>query len=70
MLRQVLFSSSIRSAGYDGKRQRLEVEFVHGDVYAYLEVPRRTYEALLRAPSKGAFFNEHIRDAFDCERVE
>jgi KTSC domain len=70
MLRQVLVSSTIRSAGYDELRRRLEIEFVHGDVYAYREVPRRTYRDLMLASSKGAFFNEHIRDAFDCERLE
>jgi len=28
------------------------------------------FERLLDAPSKGTFFNEHIRDAYLCERVQ
>ena len=47
----------------------LEVEFVTGSVYRYRNVEEDVYERFLAAPSKGTFFNEHIRDAYLCERV-
>jgi KTSC domain len=69
MLRQVLVSSSILSAGYDDEQRQLELEFWQGEVYRYLDVPRSIYDELLGAPSKGDFFNQRIRDAFRSERV-
>lgn len=69
MLRQVLDSSSLRSAGYDAKLQILEIEFAHGAVYRYLEVPREVWLALLQAPSKGRHFHRHVRDVYPAERI-
>lgn len=41
-----------------------------GRLYIYEDVPEALYDALMQAPSKGAFFNEHIRDAFHFTRGE
>jgi hypothetical protein len=57
-------SSAIIRVAYDDHARRLEVTFVTGRVYAYDAVPRRVYERLLRAPSKGQFFNSEIRDRY------
>ena len=38
--------------------------------YKYFDVPQFLYEALRDAPSRGGFFNRHIRDRFECEAVE
>ena len=35
-----------------------------GRLYVYQDVPEAIYRALLEAPSKGAYFNAHIRDSF------
>jgi hypothetical protein len=35
--------------------------FANGTIYQYFGVPRDTYQDLLRADSKGAYFNQHIR---------
>jgi len=40
------------------------VELRDGAVYQYLGVPLRIYQDLLRADSKGAYFNHHIRSPF------
>ncbi|MBN8956392.1 MAG: KTSC domain-containing protein [Rhizobiales bacterium] len=37
---------------------------VIGRVYAYAGVPRPVYAAFQAAPSKGRFFNAHIRNAY------
>ena len=50
---------------------RLSVWFrPSGRLYVYEDVPEALYRALMEAPSKGAFFNEHIRDAFHFQRGE
>jgi KTSC domain-containing protein len=68
MRRQSVDSSAISSVGYDARRSMLEVEFRRGAVYDYLEVPPRVWKDLLKAPSKGRFFSQHIRGQFPVVR--
>jgi len=56
-------SSMIREVEHDGGR-KLEVMFVSGKTYVYDGVGRELYQALLKAESKGSFFNACIRGAF------
>jgi hypothetical protein len=63
MLRDPVVSTSIASVGFDTDDGTLEVEFAGGSVYRYRNVEEDVYDRFLTAPSKGAFFNEHIRDA-------
>jgi hypothetical protein len=65
VLRVAVLSSALKSVGYRGGV--LEVEVASGDVYRYLDVPREVFMELMRAESKGAFFNERIRDSFRVE---
>jgi hypothetical protein len=58
-------SSAIRSVGY--RHGFLEVEVATGDVYRYFDVPQDVFLELMRAESKGAFFNAHIRDSYRVE---
>ncbi len=71
MLRVRVESRSIRSIGYDPKRSTLEIEFQHGRIYQYFDVPRLVHEQLMAASSKGAGFQEFVREAgFDYLRVK
>jgi hypothetical protein len=54
----------MRSVGYQPRSGILEIEFDSGAVYQYLEVPARIYEQLLRAESKGRYFNSEIREVY------
>jgi hypothetical protein len=54
-------STAIRGISYDDDSATLFVTFVDGDLYAYQDVPRQTYEAFVRAPSKGRYFAAHVR---------
>jgi lysyl-tRNA synthetase class 2 len=45
-------------------------EFVSGAVYRYRGVSQDVFDDLRQAPSKGAYFNRHIRDAYAWEQVE
>jgi hypothetical protein len=62
-------SSVIRSFDYDAARNELSITFVSGKVYIYQLVPRQVYEAFHAAPSKGAFFNQHIRDRYPFREI-
>ena len=57
-------SSALAQVAYDNQDAILRVEFRDGAVYQYLGVPPGIYEDLLRADSKGAYFNDHIRSLF------
>lgn len=62
-------SSTIVSVGYDPKRATLEIEFESGRVYQYYDVPANLHDEIMQAPSKGQFFNTHIKDRYSFSRV-
>ena len=67
--RKFVESSAIRSVGYAAVSKTLEIEFVSGLVYRYLEVPSAVARGLLAAESIGQFFNQHVRTAFSHVRA-
>ena len=67
MRRRPVASEALSSVGWaDGV---LELEFTSGELYRYLEVPELVFRQLLRAESKGRFFQERIRDRYDLEKA-
>lgn len=62
-------SSSLASVGYAPDDGVLEAEFRSGDIYRFFLVPAAVWNQLLAAPSKGAFFNERIKDQFPVANV-
>ncbi len=69
MRRSRVESTTVNSVGYDAKAGILELEFCSGAVYQYLEVPAVAYQEFLGAPSKGKYFNLHIRDRYRFRRL-
>ncbi len=67
--RVAVISSVLRSVGYDHPTAILEVEFVNGLVYRYTAVPPHVHDSLMNAPSKGQYFNTHVRDCFPFSQV-
>jgi len=57
-------STVIHSFQYDADARLLLIVFHSGRRYLYSEVPFDVYQALRRSRSKGAYFNQHIRDRF------
>ncbi len=55
--------------GYEPARRELDIQFVSGRVYRYFGVPPQAHEALMRAPSKGRYFNARIRDRYRFRRL-
>jgi len=68
MHRSHVTSTAISSVGYDDRSAVLEVEFASGAVYDYLNVPKKVYRALLKAPSKGSFVSRRVRDRYPFVR--
>ncbi|WP_409339851.1 KTSC domain-containing protein [Ornithobacterium rhinotracheale] len=44
---------------------QLYINFRSGYTYVYHRVPKSVFNGLLRAPSKGKFFNRYIRGRFE-----
>jgi hypothetical protein len=65
----VVESTTLAALAYDDAREILQLEFRSGALYRYYGVPAPVYEALLSAPSRGAYFNEAIRGNFPYSRV-
>jgi len=63
-------SSNLKSVGYDKLAKVLEVEFSHGGIYFYKDVPENAAKALVAAPSVGKFFSSNIKNTFNFERGE
>lgn len=61
IVRQPVESDSLASVGYNPETQTLEVEFKHGGVYRYYNVPAHEYSELKNAESPGTHFIENIK---------
>jgi len=62
-------STTLVSLAYDDTVGILHLEFVSRAVYRYFGVPAAVHEALLDAPSKGAYFNRAIRGRYSYARA-
>jgi hypothetical protein len=67
MQRQDVESTVIDAIGYS---HVLEIRFESGRIYQYYDVPEEVYNAMLTAPSKGKYFNEHIRGKYSYQEIE
>jgi ATP-dependent DNA helicase RecG len=61
-------SSNIASVGYDVAKMILEIEFHHGAVYQYFNVPKNVFEELMNSTTKGSYFIYEIKDIFDYNK--
>ena len=64
-----VLSSTLTTIAYDRTRELLQLEFNGHAIYQYFGVPATVHAALLRAPSKGGYFNQAIRGKFPYSRV-
>jgi hypothetical protein len=62
-------SSTLATIAYDRTRELLQLEFNSHALYQYFGVPATVHESLLRAPSKGSYFNRAIRGKFPYSRI-
>lgn len=69
MKRQVVESSNLASIGYNAENEILEIEFNHGGVYQYFDVPLDVYEELMNAESHGKYFSANIRNDYKYKKI-
>ena len=69
MKRETVDSSNLASVGYDEENEILEIEFKHGGVYQYFDVPKDKYEALMNADSLGSYLYHNIRDTYGYSKL-
>ncbi|MGA1354220.1 MAG: KTSC domain-containing protein [Candidatus Limnocylindrus sp.] len=62
-------SSMIREIGYTTPKRQMHVRFNTGNVYGFSDVPVDVYSGLLKADSKGTYFNENVRDKYEHKKM-
>ena len=59
-------SSAITAIGYDPAIQRMQIKFIEGHTYTFCRVPSHIFDGLLASISKGTYYNNYIRDKYQC----
>lgn len=62
-------STAIASIGYSKRRHILEIEFVNGAVYRYLDITPDVYRELMIADSKTRYYDFNIRGNYASIRI-
>ena len=69
MKRLSVESSNLASIGYDADDNILEIEFNHGGIYQYFNVPSEVYEELMNADSHVKYFAANIKNDYDYIKI-
>ena len=69
MKRATISSSSIASVGYNEENEILEIEFHHGAIYRYFNVPKEVFKGLMNAESKGSYFMYNIKNEYEAKQI-
>lgn len=59
-------STAIESIGYDAQTRRMKIKFIQGETYTFCNVPQSVFDNFLKASSKGTYYNDYIKDKFQC----
>ena len=67
-------SSNLAEVAFDVPNRLLQVRFTkpgpnNGDTYRYVNIPPHLYFGLMDAPSKGKYFNAHLRCGFSYSDI-
>jgi KTSC domain len=69
MLVAAVESTTLSVVAYDEAKEVLRLQFCSGATYEYSYVPAAVHAELLKAASKGGFFNRAIRGRFPFRPV-
>jgi hypothetical protein len=64
MLVAAVESTTLSAVAYDESEEVLRLQFCSGATYEYWRVPAAVHAELLKAASKGGYFNRAIRGRF------
>ena len=67
--RESVVSKGIASIGYSKRLHILEIEFVNGAVYRYLQVAPSVHRDLMTADSKARYYDANIKGNYQSVRV-
>ena len=67
--RESVVSRGIASIGYSKRLHILEIEFMNGAVYRYLQVAPSVHRALMTADSKARYYGANIKGNYPSVRV-
>ena len=67
--RTTVTSSNIASVGYDAENMILEIEFNHGGIYQYFDVPQKVYDELINAKSYASYFMYNIKNEYEYQKM-
>lgn len=67
--RERVQASGLASVGYSKRRHILEVEFINGMVYRYVDVPPSVYRDLVSSDSKTRYYVLNIKGNYRSVRV-
>jgi hypothetical protein len=67
--RESVVSKGIASIGYSKRLHILEIEFVNGAVYRYLQVAPSVHRDLMSADSKARYYDANIKGNYPSVRV-
>ncbi|MCC4616573.1 KTSC domain-containing protein [Xanthomonas campestris pv. asclepiadis] len=59
-------SAAISAIGYDPTSMRMKIKFVQGHTYDFCGVLLHVFQGRRDADSKGRYYNDHIRDRYQC----
>ncbi len=62
-------SSIIATVGHDAETLTLEVEFLNGSVYQYMNVPADVYNEMIASSSAGSYLAKNIKNIYPYSRV-
>jgi len=62
-------SGTISRLGYDEDSRILTVEYKHGGIYNYFEVPQHVFDQMTASGSKGQFLTQQIKGVYRYARV-
>lgn len=59
----------LTAVAYNPDWKQLYLKFRSGDIYCYRNVPRKPWEDLLAADSKGTYVRRHILNQYPYQRI-
>jgi len=68
MQRQPIKGGRLKSAGFDERDKRLELEFADGSIKVFKGVPTEVWRRLLASPNPASYYEDRIAEEYPVER--
>jgi len=68
--KEIEYSRTIRSIGYDSEKLMMEVEFATDMIYQYRNFPESEYQKIMEARSIDRYFQDNIVNKYKYVRMK